>query len=602
MAKIQVLPPLLVNRIAAGEVIERPASVVKELVENAIDAGAASIEIEVEEGGKKRISVRDDGGGIDPEDLPLAFRSHATSKLASAEDLDRIGTLGFRGEALASIGAIAEVRIVSRTPASDAAYAIEVRDGEIGETRPASAPRGTCVEVRTLFFNTPARRKFLRADATEFSHIADWAVRLALGFDRIGFRLVRDGTEVWRVGPTTDLRARIGAFFGRKLADRLAPVSFDGGWLRVRGHAGLPDLHAPSPRMQHVFVNGRWVREKIALHALREAYKGKQIPGRHPIAFLFLDVEPDRVDVNVHPTKTEVRFRTSDAIHRAVFGAVRQAIAAGDRGPEIEVGSAPRPQGQVLPGLPPAPAPPAAPPATDRPRPAARPLPAAQEDDWVYRPAPGREAPAPAEVAAEVAELPLSDAGEGPPPHGLQVHRAFLVCECEDGIEIIDQHALHERILYEEIRRSRDRDAGSQRLLFPETVELSHALMALLDPVREALSPLGFEIEPFGESVVAIHAIPQGMEPGAAAEAVRGAFDAFRAEPSLDLGERAERALRLVACKRAVKTGQALTDEEIAYLLARRREAEDPRQCPHGRAASVRLSLRELRKGFDRKS
>ncbi|MBN1421826.1 MAG: DNA mismatch repair endonuclease MutL, partial [Planctomycetes bacterium] len=591
MARISVLPSHLVNRIAAGEVIERPASVVKELVENAIDAGASAIEIEVDEGGKKRICVRDDGGGIEPEDLPLAFRSHATSKLAAAEDLDRIGTLGFRGEALASIGSIAEVRIVSRTAGAEAAHAIEVRDGEIGETRPASAPCGTSVEVRTLFFNTPARRKFLRTDATEFSHIAEWATRLALGFEGIGLRLVRDGNEVWRVDRSMDLRARIRVFFGGKIADRLVPVSMDAGWLRIRGCTGLPDLHAPSPRMQHIFVNGRWVRERIALHALREAYKGRQIPGRHPVAFLFLDVEPDRVDVNVHPTKTEVRFRTTEAIHRAVYGAVQRAIAGGDRGPEIEIGSAPRPADAALAQPPP-----------ERSRPQPAPSPAPAPDEWVYRPAPRRDEPAVAEVAEvpvveaveEVAELPLPDPGEGPPPRGLQVHRAFLVCECEDGIEIIDQHALHERILYEEIRRGRDRrEAGEQRLLFPETVELSHALMALLEPVREALAPLGFEIEPFGETVVAIHAIPQGMDPGAAAEAVREAFDAFRASPSLDLEARAERALRLVACKRAVKAGQALTDEEIAYLLARRREAEDPRHCPHGRSASVRLSLRE---------
>jgi DNA mismatch repair protein MutL len=575
---IRQLPPALVNRIAAGEVIERPASVVKELIENAIDAGAQNILVEVTDGGRDLIRVSDDGGGIPADELALAFASHATSKLIDDDQLFCIRTMGFRGEALASIGSISQSRIVSRPVDQAHAHEISNNGGEITPIREAAANCGTTVEVRNLFFNTPARRKFLRSTSTEFGHISQTLMRLALPFESVSFKLIHNGRTTLELPPSGRLQRFLQAW-PVEFQEHYLTIDAQFGDAALRGIVGMPELARPTPAHQYLYLNGRSIRDKFISHALREAYRGLTEPGRHPACVLLLELPPDEVDVNVHPTKSEVRFRDGTRIHGIIQTGVRQKLGESDLSP------------------------------------AAHPVRTAEEAKTEHRQslqarlADFFRQPIPPQMPA----IPLPSEAEGPPEQfpeesvpsrapAIQLHNSYLVAQSEDGLIIIDQHALHERIIYEELLERVSRGPlESQRLLIPLTLPASPRQLGLLEQIRPLLARLGIEVEPFGPESVAVHAFASflsRLDPGTfVAELLeRGEQDLLDMHEEEVLHE----VLDMMACKAAVKAGDPLSPSEIEALIARRAAVERSSNCPHGRPTTLRMSLKDLEKQFKR--
>jgi len=596
---IRQLPPALVNRIAAGEVIERPASVVKELVENALDGGAAHILIEVEDGGRALIRVTDDGSGIPPDELPLAFAAHATSKLADDDDLFRIATLGFRGEALASIGSISQARLVSRQGGQETAFEIINHGNEIGDVHAAAANAGTAVEVRNLFFNTPARRKFLRSTATEFGHISQTVMRIALPFEKVSFKLLHNGRAALDL-PAEDRVQRLLEAWPAEFREHHLPVDTTLGDVTLWGIVGLPELAGPTPAHQYIYLNGRSIRDKFISHALREAYRGLTEPGRHPAAVLLLNVPPEEVDVNVHPTKMEVRFRDGPRIHSIIQTGVRRRLAQSDLTPvAVPVRTPDETQQEnrltlqakladfFKQSLPP----------NDIVQ-TPLPMPAVNQLMTATAPHPVNGSPTPAPAVVDEAPVAPRAGAAG----FIQLHNSYLVAQSEDGMIIIDQHALHERIIYQELldRLSRG-PLERQRMLIPIIVPVSAGQMAMLEHVWPLLARLGIEVEPFGPDSVAVHAFASflsRLDPGTfVAELLE------RGEQELlDMHEEEllHEVLDMMACKAAVKAGDALTPGEIEALLARRQTVERSSNCPHGRPTTLQLSLKDLEKQFKR--
>ena len=611
---IQQLSPALVNRIAAGEVIERPAAVVKELVENSIDAGATQITVEVEDGGRAVVRVTDDGAGIPPDDLALAFASHATSKLTCDEDLFRIGTMGFRGEALASIGSVSHARILSRTAGTDTAHEVANRGGAVGDVQAAAGNVGTTVEVRNLFFNTPARRKFIKGSATEFGHISETLLRLALPHPKVAFKLLHNGRAALDLPAAATEMERWLAAWPAEFAEQRLPLDVRDAEVRLRGVIGLPELARPTPKYQFLYLNGRSIRDRFIQHALREAYRGLTEPGRYPAAVLLLEMPPGDVDVNVHPTKTEVRFRDSGRVHGLVLSSVREKLLGSDLTPSAVPMSADG-NGQDLARqdlreklaaffrqdlvvqasrLPDQPFAGSA--SADRlPRPAGEIQTSVGDAQRRWDSGPAGAAPTKA-----------AQAGGTPAPQGahpaIQLHNSYLVAQSDDGLVIIDQHALHERIMYEELLARVSRGPlESQRLLIPQAVPVSSVQMALLDHVQPLLGRLGVEVAPFGPGSVAVHSFPTFLERLDPAEFVRELLERGEQE-LLDLHEEEllHNVLDMMACKAAVKAGDPLSAGEIEALLARRELVERSSNCPHGRPTTLRLTLRDLEKQFKR--
>lgn len=589
-SRINQLSQTLVNKIAAGEVIERPASVVKELVENAIDAGADQILVEIEDGGLTLIRVVDNGSGITVSDLPLAFAPHATSKLKTDEDLFAIATMGFRGEALASIGSVSHARIVSRTGNHDSAYEIANRGGQISDPQATAGNVGSIVEVRNLFFNTPGRRKFLRGPATEFSHISEMVLRLALPQPGISFKLLHNGRVAMDL-PAGDEMDRLLSAWPAEFAEQRLPLQARDAEIKLHGLIGLPELARPTAKYQYFFLNGRTIRDRFIQHALREAYRGLTEPGRQPAGILLLEMPATDVDVNVHPTKAEVRFKDSGRLHGLVLSAVRERLLGSDLTPHAMPRSDASPPaerrqlqeqlaeffrvnptggGQLAAGPP---VPPLVPPAMPG-----------------ILPAPPI-APSPLRPLASSSIIPA-----------IQLHNAYLVAESEDGLIIIDQHALHERIMYEELHSRLSRGPlESQRLLLPATLNASPRQIDLLEHIKPLLARLGIELTPIGPAAVAIHAFPSFLSKLDPADFVAELLERGEQE-LLDLTEEEllHKVLDMMACKSAVKAGDPLTPGEIEALLARRGLIERSSNCPHGRPTTLRLSLRDLERQFKR--
>ena len=646
MPRIQRLSPSLVNKIAAGEVVERPASVVKELMENAIDAGATRIDVAVEAGGIEMVRVADNGCGIPGEDLTLAVAAHATSKIAGEEDLFRIGTLGFRGEALASIAEVSRLALRSRIAGSQSGAELSVTGGQISPVAPCGCPVGTTVEVRNLFYNTPVRRKFLRSTQTELGHVSEAFLRIALANPRVHCVLRHNDRPVFDLSGTQGPLERIGAVFGRPLAEGLIWVENSDGRVRLSGYVARPSQSRSNNRMQYLFLNGRAIRDRSLQHALGEAYRGLLMTGRFPIAFLSLEMPPEAVDVNVHPTKLEVRFQDSSRLYSQVLSTLRTKFLSTDLMAKAEIpaqdaasaahdeeeqarlhqelvdwakgqtagawqgtgegglgigdgGLETAGQAGTLDSQSPIPHPhspvsrpleltrldrPWAPPRTRQP--ASGPGPVASEDAWV---APGGRA---------------EPEGLGPrgPVHALQVHNRYLVAESEDGLVVIDQHALHERILYERLRK--EVAAGpieSQGLLVPEPVDLAPAEAAAALEHRAVLARLGVRIEPFGGETLLIQGYPAMLANLDPQEVLRGLLDPLlSAGKQPDSRDLLDELLHTVACKAAIKAGDRLTPEEIAALLDERHLIDDPHHCPHGRPAALVLTRAELDKQFKR--
>jgi DNA mismatch repair protein MutL len=591
MNRIRQLPLEVTTKIAAGEVIERPASVVKELLENAVDAGATRIDVEIEQGGVELIRVVDDGCGIAAEDLPLAFASHATSKLTDAEDLFRVQTLGFRGEALASIGGVAQVTLQSRpktppTPPSQGGEwaggaEIHCDGGKVGPIRSWNGASGTRIEVRHLFFNTPVRRRFLKSAGTEIGHIAEAVTRLALAAPHVSWRLTHNGKDVFQVPASAGLRERLGLFFGPEVAEKLIPIEAVHGPARLSGFIADPSCDRGNPRMQYLFVNGRWIRDRSLGHALQEAYRGLLMVGRHCVAFLFLELPPDLVDVNVHPTKAEVRFRDAQALYHLVLSTVRDKLRQADLTARLTV------------------APAQAPPWNGQPWPVP---PRLQVQESLLssspRPESGQLAPR-VDVDSRSESTTLATPA---PPRAIQLYDAYLVVEAAEGMLVVDQHALHERILYEAWKdRIRSGNLECQRLLVPEPVDLPAEQASAALEHRELLTRLGLDIEDFGGSTVLVTSYPAILPKGSPAQLLRTAVEYLT---SKDQGPTAEQLLddllRLMACKAAIKAGDHLGPEEIASLLEHRHLADHTHHCPHGRPTALFFSKHELDRQFKR--
>ena len=647
MSQINILPQNLVNKIAAGEVVERPASVVKELMENSLDAGSNRVDVSIEDGGKKLIQIQDDGIGMDYDDLARCVIPHATSKLSCEEDLFNIGTMGFRGEAIASIASISQMEIVSRVRGGIEANKIVIDGGDVREHQPASGPEGTTFSIRNLFYNTPARRKFLKTTNTEFNHISEQFTRIALANEAVHFTLSHNGRKIKELPGDQGLRERIGSLFSKELSDDLLSIARQDRGVSVSGMIGRPQQARSGSQWQYVFVNGRFIRDKFISHAIREGYRSMMEVNRQPVVFLFINVAPDQVDVNVHPTKIEVRFADSNTIHSQVLAAIRDKLLGGNMAVDIKAASIARSsdnEGQsdvdasenasqtnavsqealsanisdgdksqdarkaLLDFF------------NKRPQQAEpqqqmsfksydRPAPASSVNEFpstrqpfenVDAGASGNESISSSTTVSESTSFTENEEHfEG---RFMQVHNSFIIQQTENGFEITDQHALHERIMYEILNdRFLNGNMPSQRLLIPETVDVTPDQLAVIEANQETLSDLGIELEQFGPGTIAIQSFPQLMEKANPSEVVVEMLDKLTENSGkLSREELLHSILDMMACKAAVKAGDPLTDDEIEELLVQRHKYNRNSNCPHGRPTTITISLPELRKMFKR--
>ncbi len=582
---IRVLPPEVASQIAAGEVVERPASVVKELIENALDAGARQIVIQVEQAGQRLIEVSDDGCGIPPEEVPLAVERHATSKITRAEDLFRISTLGFRGEALAAIASVSRLTLTSRTQQTMAGVRLQVEGGRAGALQPVGAPLGTSVRVEDLFYNVPARLKFLKSQATERRWIDTLVVRYALAFPEVRFSLIQDGRVALQTSGDGDRRAVLAVLYGVDIARQMLEVLAEDEGLQVTGFISPLSLTRSNRREMLFFVNRRPVQDAALSTAVVQAYHTLLMVGRFPITLLFLDMPAELVDVNVHPTKAEVRFRHAERLFAGLQRAVRRALLAHTPIPAVDLprwkpdqaqseGQGAGPEWRTISG------------------------------EWRLAQGEWREEPRQPEVTLPSEPTPAPAA---PPLLRLvgQVASTYLVAEGPDGLYLIDQHAAHERVLFERLMAQRAAHAGqslaSQAVLQPVSVHLPPAAARVLEEQLPLLESLGFQVEPFGPATFLVRAVPAlltGMQPAAALQVLIEDFE----EDETPL--QAENEARLIArvCKRAaVKAGQVLSPQEQRALLDDLQACASPRTCPHGRPTMIHLSVDLLERQFGRK-
>lgn len=591
VTRIHLLEEHTVNRIAAGEVVERPASVVKELVENSIDAGAHTIIVEVEQGGKRLICVTDDGEGMSPADALLSIQRHATSKIRDAEDLQSIVTLGFRGEALPSIAAVSRFELLTKRADLDTGMRLVVENGQVVEAEECAARNGTTVTVRDLFYNTPARLKFLKSVATELSHITELMTRFALAFPEISFRLLHNGQEIFVSQGSTDPRHALLAVFGRDVARELRSIDFAQGSLRITGYVSPPHLTRPTRAMQSFFVNRRLVRHRVLSKALDDAYRTLTPEGRHPVAAIFLQVPPYSVDVNVHPTKAEVKFSHEGEVYHAVLTAIRQAL--------LQQGMMP----SALPGLQSG---------LDIAQPAARP--STGQPIWQPSPMPpqevlhaellrraGIELSQATSVEVQPAARPYAEMLEGFQVLG-QLDRTYIIASSLRGLLIIDQHVAHERVLYEKLTVLRQRQpVPVQHLLTPLVFHLDRRAATLLGEHLQEIQDMGFLLEPFGSDSVVLRGVPAWLGQRNVEALVRDLLDEISelgVQRRLPLTD--ETLVATTACKMAVKAGDALSHAEMTHLLQELAETENPYLCPHGRPVVLVLSIEELERRFKR--
>lgn len=595
MPRIKLLSDNLISQIAAGEVVERPASVLKELLENSLDAGATEISVSLTEGGVREIRVADNGIGMEEEDLAMALRRHATSKIASLNDLENVHSMGFRGEALASIASVARVSITTRT--ADARHGASIRSegGFEHPVEPASAGTGSTVTVNDLYFNTPARRKFLRTEATEFAHCVDVFRRIALARPEVTFAL-RHNDRVHSHLAGADRARRVESLLGAAFIAAARTVDEASLGIRVAGYAGSPGDNRANRDAQYLFVNGRFVRDKVMAHAVREGYRDMLHGDRHPSYVLFLDIEPSAVDVNVHPAKTEIRFRDSRAVHQFVFHALSKALSPGAgiapaahatpvlAAPEGLPGAQPQPRLQAALGIA---------------EPAARYLSMFSE---------ARERGSSPSLAAATAALrPVSQgAAAGDAPRLgyaiAQLHGIYILAQNAEGLVLVDMHAAHERIVYEGLKTSLDRRAiETQKLLIPSTLALDPLDVATAEENSQALDELGFEIAPLSPTTLAVRALPSMLSDGNIGEMVRAVLREIRDfGASRALTERRDELLSSMACHGAVRANRNLTLPEMNALLRQMEETERSGQCNHGRPTWFQMSLADLDKLFMR--
>jgi DNA mismatch repair protein MutL len=603
MSTIHPLSDLLVNQIAAGEVVERPAAALKELLENSIDAGARAIEVELAAGGTKLLKVTDDGSGIAGDELPLALARHATSKIASLEDLEQVASLGFRGEALASIAAVSHLTLTSRNAEARHAWRIEARGGELTPVEPAAGPTGTSVEVRDLYYNTPARRKFLRTEGTELAHCDEMLRRAALARPDLAFSLQHNGRVLLRARPQAPLE-RVGAVLGEELAAALLHLDEISAGLRLWGFVAPPTASRGARDYQYFFVNGRHVRDRLLAHAVRQAFQDVLHHERHPAYVLFLQIDPARVDVNVHPTKSEVRFRDPQAVHQLVFHALNRLLADTRAGTAAAAGEAPpgtlagagvpafapmnwetSGYGETTGGA-----------SWSGPRQQGFGLPAREAQafyDTLFGSRPSSAEP-----------MPPAHADQGPPLGFAlaQLAGIYVLAQNAAGLVIVDMHAAHERIMYEKLKSALERSrVPTQQLLIPATLQVSALHAACAEESGETLALLGFEMASLSPATVVVRAVPaplQDADPAALARDVLSDLAEFGA--SRVLTERRDEMLATMACHAAVRANRTLTLPEMNALLREMEATERSGQCNHGRPTWRQIGLVELDRLFMR--
>ena len=541
---IKVLPPEVISKIAAGEVIERPSSVIKELVENSLDAGATEIAVEVQNGGVSFMRVIDNGCGLSAAEAEVAIRRHATSKIAGLDDLERIHTLGFRGEALPSIASVAEMEILTRDKNSDAAIYLRLENGRIAVREKKSRPQGTTISVRHLFRNFPARLKFLKSPATESGHIATLIGQYALAYPETKFRLTVDGRTTLHTSGDSDMRSSVSEVYGLETAKGMLDVEGSDGFMYIQGLTSPPSVQRSTRSYLSFFVNRRYVRNSILAKAVETAYAGLLMTGRHPVTILNIAIPPEEVDVNVHPTKLEVKFRNNHEVFTGVVKALRDTLSRSPL-PAVRGGA----QDAVSPSL------------------------------WEVVPRSGSGLPA------------LQTLG--------QLSASYILAEGDEGLFLIDQHAAHERILFDRIMAQRSgKKPDAQGMLEPLSVELSPAQEAALSQSGALLAELGFTLEPFGERTCLVRAVPSMLNGANLADAVHELLDNLAAEQ--DTSRRDIVAAQTLACHSAVRAGQTLSLEEMKDLLKQLERTLQPRTCPHGRPTMIHLSAQQLKKEFGR--
>lgn len=607
-SRIRVLPSELADQIAAGEVVERPASVVKELVENALDAGARRIDVEIERGGLGRIAVSDDGGGMSPDEAHLALKRHATSKLTALDDLFTLASMGFRGEALPSIAAVSKLRLTTRAadaPDAEGAYEIDVEAGIAGEGRRVGAPVGTRVEVRDLLANVPARLKFMKGEATESAHVAEAVLRLALAFPSVHFRLRSDGRLTHDLPPHGTGLERARVALGRARAPaRLHPASGAEGEIAVEAYLGSPADSANSSRGTYLYVNKRFVRDKSLLHSVLLGYGETLERGRYPLAVVHVTMPGRAVDINVHPQKLEVRFARAQEVYAAVRHAIAASVADAPwlaDGPGSSVAAHASLGVETLP-------------------PESRLFAREPHIGYAERRRRAEEAmrmfaPQPLPMIGPLfgAPPPAPGAGHEAPPfeeRGFfasliylgQLHRTYLVCQAPGELVLIDQHAAHERVAFQRLRDAHARQAvRSQRLLLPATVELSPSLAAAASEHAAVLAALGFELSPFGEHTLAVRALPEALAASDPAEVLTEVLGELAAHDATDVvGDRVDHVLATMACHSVVRAGDALGEREVRALLESMDGIDYRAHCPHGRPVLLRMSLSEIERRFGR--
>jgi|CZKR01.1.fsa_nt_gi DNA mismatch repair protein MutL len=671
MGRIHVLSETVANQIAAGEVVERPASVVKEMLENSLDAGATRIKISVEAGGKKLIQITDNGCGMVRDDAMLAFERHATSKIKNAEDLLSVATLGFRGEALPSIASVSRLRLETRAEEEAAGTVVEINGGKIARVEEAGLPLGTSITVRDLFFNTPARKKFLKAESTELSHIASLVTHYALAHPEKHFELHSAANAMLVAPPVAGYSERVYQVFGKETLDQLIPVASrqalervglpqpppwrrreeedgeeaaakDPGEMRIHGFVSKPEIQKLNRNSIFVFVNGRLIRDRLVQHALTEAYRNIIPPTVHPVVLLFLELPAGEVDVNVHPSKTEVRFRQQSVMHDFVRDSVRAALMKARPVPQFmtEIRAHATASQSLTPG---ALTPGALTPGTHAWEPASVAASAADAPaGWQapYEPGSGGgfalQAPVPPPVSARFqfeggiaveanAAISLARGVEAIPDNGCapaldvseeeptlsslgtlkplgQIRNSFILAVNEDGLWIVDQHVAHERVLFERVLKQRAvQKVESQRLLMPIVLELSPAQQAVFAEISDELQHNGFEAEPFGARSVAVKVAPAGVEASAVENMLHELLDQFsREEQSLNLEKIRARIAASIACHAAIKVNMPLEQNKMEWLLAELAKTDHPYACPHGRPVVLRYSVKDIQKAFKR--
>ena len=594
--RIAVLSEEVANQIAAGEVVERPASIVKELVENALDAGAGDIRIELVRGGCESIRVTDNGSGILRDDVALVFERHATSKISRIDDLGRIASFGFRGEAMASIASVARVDLLTRRPEDLAGTKAAVEAGFISEIAPAGLPPGTQITVTKLFANVPARRKFLKTEATEQSACLDAVTRLALVHPHVRFSVVADGREVFAAPAAKDVSRRIAMVLGQDFVGRSREIGGQRGPVRLRGFVSTPDFTRSNAKGIFLFVNSRFIRDASLGHAVLAAYRQVIEPRRYPAAVLFLDLPGEDVDVNVHPAKLEVRFKNSREIYDLVATTVAQALAAARTAPDaVAYRLAPRESSSAASGFwkPRETAP-------LRERPAEvytrRNLQQAIETDWLRRSESTLPATEAAQAKPDAPRITFADRG-----YLGQFAGTYLAFGGSDGLTLIDQHAAHERIILERLKASAASRGASQSLLMPEVVSLPPAQIALFADALELLSNIGLELEIFGRDALVVKALPADLIGVPPADLISDLADQLAGEAKLSLACRKEKILASLACRAAIKANTSLCGEEVATLCRDLEQTPFNATCPHGRPVSVHFSLYEIERLFKRR-